>query len=185
MITMKKEMRLNVSRLASNSSSEKKIMGWSFLVASLSVALDQFTKIMVVNHFKTPGNFHVEVIPDFFNIVYVLNDGAAWNLLAGKTYALLAIAIVVFSVLAYFLRSFTEGWTERYFALFMIMSGIVGNSIDRIWNSGKVIDFLDFDLGFYRWPSFNVADSAICVGAILFLISSFIRPETEKEAESE
>ena len=57
---------------------------------------------------------------------------------------------------------------------------IVGNSIDRIWR-GEVVDFLDFNLGFYRWPTFNIADSAICVGVILFLLSSLLRkaPSTQ------
>jgi len=167
---------------------EKKVIGWSLVMACLLTFLDQATKIWTIRYFGEPGQKEVVVIQDFFNLVYVHNNGAAWNMLAGQTWILLAISIVVLIGILVKLYALTEGWKERYFALFMIVSGIVGNSADRSWNGGNVIDFLDFTLRFgdwsYRWPAFNVADSAICVGAGLYILSSFIRPEKEKSLEA-
>ena len=73
------------------------------------------------------------------------------------------------------IKRLTEGYPERYYAMGMIVSGIIGNSIDRIWR-GAVVDFLDFHIAGHHWPAFNIADSAICVGVGIYLISSFKRP---------
>ena len=181
------EMRLKDNRLISGSSQEKKIIGWSLALAGFLVFLDQLTKVMTIHHFGSPENHRpISVIPDFFNLVYVHNNGAAWNMLAGQTWILLVISVVVLLFIVVKLRSITEGWAERFIALFMVVSGIVGNTADRMWNNGNVIDFLDFTLRIgswsYRWPAFNVADSAICVGATIFIISSFIRPTEDSDS---
>jgi len=180
-------MSLKDKRLIAGSKPERKILGWSLVLAGILPLIDQATKLMTIHHFGEPGRAQIVIVPDFFNIVYVHNNGAAWNMLAGKTWILLVISAVVLLGIVVKLRSLTEGWIERYYALFMIVSGIIGNTADRIWNGGNVIDFLDFNLSLgswsYRWPAFNVADSAICVGAALFIISSFFRPEEKDEPE--
>ena len=69
-------------------------------------------------------------------------------------------------------------------AVFDMISGIFGNSIDRIWR-GEVVDFLDCWIGSYRWPTFNIADCAICIGIGIFMISAMFRPEPAKKDQPE
>ena len=86
------------------------------------------------------------------------------------------IAALVTAAALWFFSYLTEGYPERYFAIFIILGGVVGNSIDRIWR-GAVVDF--FDLHYYEayhWPVFNIADIAICVGVGIFVLSSLLRP---------
>ena len=107
----------------------------------------------------------------------------AWSgeivLFNGNNIILLTVAVVAFILIIIFFKAITEGFGERTIALFMIMSGIVGNSIDRIYR-GSVVDFLDFHLHGWHWPSFNIADSAICVGVAVMIISSLLRVKKKK-----
>ena len=73
----------------------------------------------------------------------------------------------------------TDGWPERIYAIALIVSGIVGNSIDRIFRR-EVVDFLQFLFGKYQYPSFNIADSCICVGVFIFILSTILRPDRKK-----
>jgi signal peptidase II len=139
------------------------------LIAGLILLLDQLTKIAVVRCITSP----VKIIPGLFDLVFVENTGAAWGILRGKGWLLLIISTTVLFLIIYFIRMITEGWIERYYAISLIAAGILGTSIDRI----SVVDFLDFYAGTHHWPAFNVADSAICVGAFLFVLSSWIRPQ--------
>lgn len=141
--------------------------------------IDQGTKLLISGsyylHESTP------VIPGFFSITYVRNPGAAWGIFAGRTWLLLIIAAAVSFAMIRFFRYLTEGYFEREFALFMIFSGVIGNSIDRLWR-GAVVDFLDFHYkNVWSYPVFNVADIAICTGVGLFILSGFFRPEREKK----
>jgi signal peptidase II len=165
-------------RLIPGGDKEKKVVIWSVSLAIFLVILDQASKMLVVR--LIPEQEIIPVIPHCFNLTYLNNPGAAWGILAGKGNLLLAFSVLVFFAIIYFLRTLCEGWTERYFALLMVMSGIIGNSIDRVCR-GQVVDFLDFYIKTYRWPSFNVADSAITVGVTIFIISSFLRPQAEKK----
>lgn len=145
------------------------------VVASILV-LDQLTKILTERCITSS----IRIMPGFFNLVYVKNPGAAWGIMAGKGMILLLISIIVLILISIFIKRLTEGWMERYYALSLICGGIIGNSIDRI-TRGAVVDFLDFYAGSYHWPAFNVADSAICVGVFIFIISSWIRPQIQEE----
>ena len=78
----------------------------------------------------------------------------------------------------YFLRKLCDGYAERYTAILMVISGVIGNSIDRIWR-GEVVDFLDFYIKSYHWPAFNIADCAICIGVGLYTLSVIVRPAPE------
>ena len=149
------------------------------ILTGLILVIDQITKMIVENTITSP----IKVIPGLFNLVFVKNTGAAWGILAGKSWLLLIISAVVFVLIVVFIRRIAEGWPERYYSMALIAGGIVGNSIDRIWR-GSVVDFLDFHYGSYHWPAFNVADSAICVGVFIFIISSWIRPQAGTESPS-
>ena len=158
---------------------ERKVIKSAISLAGFSVLLDQIPKLLVVEMIKHIGT-RIPVIDGFFDLTYITNKGAAWGMLSGKTGLLLAVSIVVFVLITFFLRQICEGWTERYYALLLVMSGIIGNTIDRVFRGGGVVDFLRFYFRNWEWPSFNVADCAICIGVGMFILSSLIRPEQKK-----
>ena len=143
------------------------------MIAGILLLLDQITKVLVAHSFKL-GESQL-VINNFLSLSYVTNKGAAWGILNGYSWLLLLIGCLVTATAIFFMRYLTEGFNERYLALAMVISGIIGNSIDRIWR-GEVVDFLDLHIANYHWPPvFNVADSAICVGVCIFLLSNLLR----------
>ncbi|MBR2364177.1 MAG: signal peptidase II [Lentisphaeria bacterium] len=176
-------MLLKRERLAAGSSCERKVFLYSVLVCIITAILDQVTKFLVVKYI--PMREHIRVIPGCFDLTYVTNDGAAWNMLSGRFYLLCGISLAVFILLLFFFRKLADGWVERYYALFLIASGIIGNSIDRIFRGGEVVDFLHCYIGKYAWPTFNIADSCICTGVFIFILSNFIRPEKKEEETPE
>lgn len=145
--------------------------------------LDQITKEIIVR--TMPLYSREVIIPGFFNLTSVRNRGAAWGLFAGKQWFLLTVSFLALLCIIFFFRKLTCDFKERIVALMLLCSGIIGNCTDRFFRN-EVVDFLDFHLGKYHWPSFNVADICICVGVGLFVLSSLIRPEpetAEKKAE--
>ncbi len=144
------------------------------LTAVLTVAgvvfLDQMSKWWIC---RTFGPFEqYTVIPGFFNLVRVNNTGVAFGLGAGQISPLrqvffTAVSILVMVILCYY---FWQEQKDTIFSLAVagVFGGAVGNLIDRL-RLGSVVDFLDFYLGNYHWPAFNVADTAICVGAGLLV----------------
>ena len=143
-----------------------------YALAALVAVLDQLTKYWVSAGF---GYGEARAITGFFNLVLTHNSGAAFSFLAsaagwqrGFFIGIALIAIVVISVLL------ARHSGEKLFclSLALILGGAVGNVIDRI-AFGYVVDFLDFHLAGWHWPAFNLADSAITVGAVLLLVDSF------------
>jgi signal peptidase II len=150
-------------------------------VLALTVfALDQITKIIVnaTIPFSRMHMHHVEVIPDFFYLIHVGNDGAAWSMLSGKSGFLAGLAIVTLGAIYIWRREL--GLKERIVQLSfgLLCGGIVGNLVDRMLH-GHVIDFLDFHFGSYVYPTFNIADAGICVGVGIYLIHSLRHPAPE------
>ena len=154
---------------------------WVFLVILFVVTFDQITKAMVV-HWLDEGEVW-PVIKGLFNMTLTYNKGAAFGFLASiqddtARIALLwsATALAVGAVIFMFLYEFGKDKLGQA-ALALVLGGAVGNMIDRVV-LGKVVDFLDFSLGTYHWPAFNVADSSICIGvAILLLHKSKVKNE--------
>ena len=165
-------------QLQKRSKSEKKLILYALLLMTVLVIIDHFTKYLIVQNISLVYQ-PINVIPGFFNIVSVRNTGAAFGMFHGNNLILFLIALIAFVFLCCCHRTITEGWVERYFSLGLILSGIIGNAIDRVLRH-SVVDFLDFYYGSYHWPSFNVADSAICVGVTVLIISFLIRPTDEK-----
>jgi signal peptidase II len=139
------------------------------------VIVDQFTKLLVDR--LLPLYSVKVIIPGFFNLVHVRNTGAAFSMFAGEPTVLrklffvgLALLVVGGIFYAYTRLRQEDIWTRWAYAL--ICGGAVGNLVDRL-RLGEVIDFLDFYIGTYHWPAFNVADSAITIGACLLAISLF------------
>ena len=149
----------------------------SILFVILLVVLDQASKIYLTLVNKT-SPIDLEVIRGFFRITYTCNDGAAFSILKGKRVFFIIMTIVVVSLIVYYLLKNKVYWVEKY-SLLLIISGAVGNLIDRIMY-GYVIDFLDFIIFGYDFPVFNIADSFITIGAIGLIISIlFLNKEGE------
>ena len=141
------------------------------ILGLIVVLLDQFTKLWVRADFIYGGDPQ-SVIPGFFNLVYVRNEGAAWGMFGGQQLLLVLLSAGVLIALAVYHRKLLNPTLDHRIALGLMVGGICGNLIDRI-RVGWVTDFLDFYVGSYHWPSFNVADSAICIAVGIYLLSSF------------
>lgn len=149
----------------------------SILFVILLVVLDQASKIYLTLVNKT-SPIDLEVIRGFFRITYTCNDGAAFSILKGKRVFFIIMTIIVVFLIVYYLLKNKVYWVEKY-SLLLIISGAVGNLIDRIMY-GHVIDFLDFIIFGYDFPVFNIADSFITIGAIGLIISIlFLNKEGE------
>ena len=152
-------------------------------LAAVIVVLDQLTKYVVAQSF-TVGEA-VAVTP-FFNLVFVYNPGAAFSFLSDQSgwqrWLFVGIALAASAWIVYLLRQYPR---ERLFALALalVLAGAVGNVIDRILY-GAVIDFLDFHAYGRHWPAFNVADSAISVGAVVLIAESFLHRDAPRERSS-
>lgn len=140
--------------------------------------LDQATKawIFATLPFNTYGPpSAITVVPGFFYLVHVGNTGAAWSLFAGQS-TLLALLALATLISIYLFRKHL-GLVQRpvQISFGLLCGGILGNLVDRLLH-GHVVDFLDFHFGGFIWPTFNVADSAICVGVAIFFILTFRQP---------
>ncbi len=138
------------------------------------VILDQATKYLVTSRLRL--NEVIEVVPGLFNIVLFRNPGAAFSAFSAgglfRTLFLIAVSVAALVIIAVLIRQSKDALMT--FVLSMIAGGAVGNLIDRV-RYGSVIDFIDFYVGSYHWPAFNVADSAITVGVILAIVSYYFR----------
>ena len=141
----------------------------------LAVALfiaDQLTKTWIAGTlpFGTYGEATgaIPVVKDFFYLVYVGNTGAAWSILTGKSLLLAGLAGA--TLIAIFIWRRALGLHDRVAQVCfgLLCGGIAGNLVDRV-RHGHVIDFIDLHFGSYVYPTFNVADSGICIGVLLYL----------------
>jgi signal peptidase II len=140
-------------------------------IALVVLMADQATKMVI--HFFLPLYDKKEIIPGFFNLFHVRNTGAAFSFLAGefslwRQLFFIGVSLVAIGVIFYIHGSLKEEdhWPRR--ALGLILGGAFGNLVDRL-RLGEVIDFLDFYVGAYHWPAFNVADSCITIGCFILL----------------
>jgi signal peptidase II len=158
---------------------------WLLVLALGVFVLDQVTKFLIAANLPT-GTYgpprHIEIIPGFFNLVHVGNTGAAWSLFAGKSTMLALLALTTLGAIFFWRRSLGLRLLPVQVSFGLLCGGIVGNLIDRLVY-GHVIDFLDFHFGSYIYPTFNIADSGICVGVGIYLWYSFKYP-TQKRPEA-
>lgn len=164
--------------------------------------LDQLTKLWIVNNFPDPritafaDRRVIEVIPEFFNLVRVHNTGMAFGILNGSPYANYlfgAIGLIAITAITILWRK--GGFPDKTSKVSagLLISGIIGNLTDRLMpGRGYVVDFLDVLPPFYEkiaprsgghFPSFNVADSCICIAAFLLIIAAFRQPREEPKTE--
>jgi signal peptidase II len=142
------------------------------LPAATVVLLDQVSKAIIVRLVRSHGS--VTVIEGFFNIVHIRNRGMAFGLLNREGsdlsfYLLVAATTGAIALLLFWFISLNREELHIVPGLALVLGGALGNLIDRL-RFREVIDFLDFFVGSYHWPAFNVADSAITVGAIWIAI---------------
>ena len=154
-----------------------------FALAAAVVAADQVSKAMVLSRFALGERREVN---GFFNMVLVYNKGAAFSFLSDapgwQTPLLIAFALVAIAIVGTLLvRSPGRRLLCTGFAL--ILGGALGNLIDRL-RYGQVVDFLDFHAAGWHWPAFNVADSAITLGAVLLVVEGFLHHERRARAPS-
>ncbi len=159
----------------------RRLAPWLALAAILVIA-DQATKLMILSRFS-PGESLM--VTSFFNLVLVYNKGAAFSFLASaagwQTPLLVAISLIAIAIVGWMLwRNPSRRLLDA--GLTLILGGAIGNLIDRI-AYGKVVDFLHFHLYGWNYPAFNVADSAITVGAVILIIESFL-PRVPEKADS-
>ena len=143
-------------------------------IATIVLLLDQLSKITV----HKLMSFHQSIeITSFFNLFLTYNEGAAFSFLATQSgwqrYFFTALGLVAAIFIIVMLKKHA-GQRMFCWAMSLILGGAIGNVIDRI-AYGKVIDFLDVHAFGMHWPAFNIADSAICIGALLFVLDEFRR----------
>ncbi|MDR1413540.1 MAG: signal peptidase II [Puniceicoccales bacterium] len=134
------------------------------LITSVVALSDQLTKTAM----RMLADSNGIRINSVLSLSYGENTGAAWSMFRGHVVLLSAIGILAMIALFLF-RKYFESSVQKIFAA-VVAGGILGNTIDRIWR-GYVIDFINVDLKIYRWPTFNVADAAICIGVIILLFT--------------
>ncbi len=143
-----------------------------YIVTLIGIIIDFFVKYIVKNNMVLLER--ITVIPKFFSLYYVENSGAAFSMLEGASYIFVFISIgVLLYLLNYINKNYKSFSLVTSITLGFIMSGIIGNLIDRLLY-GKVTDFLAFNLFGWNAPVFNIADIFIVCGVLVFIIDSFI-----------
>lgn len=142
-----------------------------YLISLFVILLDQLSKGIILHYFSF-GKV-LEVFP-CFNLLLTYNKGVSFSFLTSDSpympWVLSVFALIICVFIVIWMRQEKDKFTRIGFAL--VLGGAIGNVIDRM-RLGAVVDFLDFYIGSYHWPAFNIADSAICIGVFLILIRAF------------
>ncbi|MCE0493231.1 signal peptidase II [Vibrio salinus] len=158
---------------------KKSGLRWLWLALLVFIA-DILTKLLVMNSMGYGPENQINVLP-FFNLTYVHNPGAAFSFLSDQSgwqrWLFTGVAFFVVMLLLFWMKKLpvTEKWNNSAYAL--IIGGALGNVCDRIVH-GFVVDFLDFYLFGEHFPAFNLADSAICIGACMLIFDGFRKKES-------
>ena len=163
-----------------------------FAIAGLILVLDQITKLLVQYSIPFESSYfapdRVAIIEDFFYLVHIGNQGAAWGMFSEYSGILTLLSFAVLLFIFCFRKQLELQRVKAQIAFGLLIGGILGNLIDRI-RVGHVIDFIDIHLPFTlpyilpfgRWPAFNIADSAIVVGMLFYLLLSL--SDTKKKIQ--
>lgn len=151
------------------------------IITVLVIALDQVSKYWAVVRLHGRGDDEIDVIAGLLKLSYTENSGIAFGMLAGFNvgWLLIAVSVIAVGIVAFYLIRTPARHKLLLWSLALVAGGIAGNMIDRI-RMGRVIDFILAYYKSYEWPVFNVADTAITIGAALLAIELFITPQGEK-----
>jgi signal peptidase II len=160
---------------------------YHFLIAALIIVTDRMAKLAVAS--RIPLHDSIVVIPGFFRLTHVQNRGAAFGLFDSSPHEWKIALLILFSVLALvvvagLLWKNSHSFCATGVGLSLIMGGAMGNLWDRLVNR-HVVDFLDFFVGNYHWPAFNVADSAIVAGALLLVAQILFARSPDEQAQQQ
>lgn len=150
------------------------------------LAVDQYTKYIVATTFVLGGESKI-LVHGVIDLIYVKNDGGAWGMLGGYTWILISLTALIMLVCIALLIKYGVKNKIMFWGIILVLSGGIGNMIDRIWRGGNVVDFLHFTF-WQRFPVFNVADCAVCIGAgllILYFVIGMIKDGHEKQIDAE
>ena len=139
------------------------------LLAIAIVLIDQWSKIVIEKSFVTGQT--KEIIKGILDFTYIRNEGAAFGIMQGAKIAFIVITLAVFLATFYYFKKFKPTHPLFLTAASFVLAGAVGNLIDRV-SLGYVRDFID--VAFINYPVFNIADSTICIGALLIVIYAFL-----------
>ncbi|MBL9215635.1 MAG: signal peptidase II [Opitutaceae bacterium] len=157
-----------------------------WILALVIFGLDQLTKQWIDARLPLgsygPGA-RIEIFPSFLYFVHVGNTGAAWSMFSGNSLGLAVLAFGTLAALFFWRRHLGLRQTTAQIPFGLLCGGIVGNLVDRLIH-GHVIDFIDVHFGNYVYPTFNVADSAICIGVFWYILWSLKQPAYGEAAGS-
>ena len=144
-----------------------------YIILILWLLLDQWTKYYIMNHFMLGES--LVVIPNVFHLTYIINRGAAFGMLTNQRWFFLAVAFVLIIVYGFYRKRVNNGPLSLRVGTALLISGAIGNGIDRYVLHG-VVDFFDFRI----WPIFNIADIGICVGVVCVIYYLLTSEHEEK-----
>ena len=156
---------------------------YHFLIAAIVVLLDRGAKWLVAKNIMLHDS--IVVVPGFFRLTHVQNRGAAFGLFDDPPNQWKIAILILFSVLALIVVSAllwknSHSMSATGMGLALVLGGALGNLWDRLAD-GRVVDFLDFSIAGYHWPAFNVADSAIVIGALLLVGEILFAKQTHEQ----
>jgi signal peptidase II len=154
---------------------------WLLLLSAVIIFLDRLTKTWVA--LRIPMGGAIPVVPHFLRITHWTNEGAAFSLFANSAspnavrWALIGFSSLMALIILFLLVHLGDRFTPTTVGLALVLAGALGNTHDRI-AYGSVVDFIEVHIFSYHWPDFNIADSAICIGAGLLLLDSLLPRKT-------
>ncbi len=147
------------------------------IISLIVVLIDQLTKILIKLNLNLLDT--ITVIKNFFYITYTTNTGGAWSILENKQILLISISLVFLVVLLSYIKKEENMSNLSIISYSLIIGGIIGNLIDRIFLN-HVIDFLSFNIFGYYFPIFNIADSVIVIGIIILIVDTIRSEKNER-----
>lgn len=152
-----------------------------YIIALFIIALDQFTKWLIVKNFQLGES--VEVIENFLYITSHRNKGAAWGILQGQMWFFYIITVIVIIGIIYYMQKAAKGKPLLGVSLGFMLGGAIGNFIDRVIHK-EVVDFINTYIFGYDFPVFNIADSALVIGVAMLMIQMLLEERALKKEKS-
>ncbi len=152
----------------------------TYIIVIIGLIIDQIIKFLVRKNLKVLAS--IPLIPHFFHLTHVENEGAAWGVLSNNTTILIFISFIIFLAILKYIKEEPNWSPTKTISFGLVLSGMMGNLIDRILYH-SVTDYLDFTIFFYHYPVFNVADIFIVIGAMILIID-LVRSEQYEHRSS-